>query len=85
MTNLDNIPSHMVGYPKGGDAMAYSEAAKNATLRYREKKGLVKINIDTTPEKRDLYKAQAAKHNMSLAAYIDALITADMQRDTPEG
>ena len=65
--------------------MAYSEAAKNATLRYREKKGIVKISIDTTPEKRDLYKAQASKHNMSLAAYIDALIRADMQKDTPEG
>lgn len=65
--------------------MAYSESAKNATLRYREKKGLVKINIDTTPEKRELYKAQAAKRNMSLATYIDKLITADIERDTPEG
>lgn len=64
--------------------MAYSESAKNATLRYREKKGLVKINIDTTPEKRELYKTQAAKRNMSLATYIDTLITADMQKDTPE-
>lgn len=61
--------------------MAYSEAAKNATIKYKKKMGLVKINIDTTAEKRDIYKAQAAKHGKSLAAYVIGLIEADMQKD----
>ena len=61
--------------------MAYSEAAKNATIKYKKKMGLVKINIDTTPEKRELYKKQAAKHGKSLAAYVIGLIEADMKKD----
>lgn len=61
--------------------MAYSEASKNATLKYREKKKIVKLVIDMPEEKRETYKAQAAKHGKSLAAYVIGLIEADMQND----
>ncbi len=61
--------------------MAYSEASKNATLKYREKKKIVKLVIDMPEEKREAYKTQAAKHNKSLAAYIIGLIEADMKKD----
>lgn len=65
--------------------MAYSEASKNATLKYREKKKIVKLVIDMPEEKREIYKAQAAKRGKSLAAYVIGLIEADMKKDTPEG
>lgn len=65
--------------------MAYSEASKNATLKYRERKKIVKLVIDMPEEKREVYKAQAAKHGKSLAAYVIGLIEEDMQKDAREG
>lgn len=65
--------------------MAYNEAAKNATLRYREKKNIVKLVIDMPAEDRERYKEYAASKGQSLKQYIVGLMEADMQRDTPEG
>jgi len=60
--------------------MAYSEAQKNATLKYR-KENYARINLDLKKEKKDAYKAQAEKRGMSLNAYIIHLIEQDMERD----
>ena len=59
--------------------MPYSEAQKRATKKYKEKIGMVKLNIDVTDEQRSRYKAQAAKKGMSLAAYVTSLIEKDME------
>ncbi len=59
--------------------MAYSEAQKRATIKYRQKAGIVKLNIDVTEEQREKYKAQAAKRGMSLAAYVQHLIEKDIE------
>lgn len=60
--------------------MAYSEAQKNATLRYKAK-AYDRINLDVKKGTREIYKAQAAKRGMSLNAYIVSLIEADMKKD----
>ena len=60
--------------------MPYSEAQKRATLKYREKNKIVKLVIDMPEEKREIYKAQAAKRGKSLAAYVIGLIEADMEK-----
>lgn len=62
--------------------MAYSEAQKNATLKYR-KENYARINLDLKKEKKEQYKAQAAAHGMSLNAYIISLLEADKD-NTPE-
>lgn len=59
--------------------MPYSEAQKRATKKYKEKKGYVKINIDVTADTREKYKLQAAKHGMSLTAYIISLLEKDRE------
>ena len=59
--------------------MAYDEAHKKATLKYREKSGIVKLTVDVTKETRERYKAQAEKKGLSLAAYITKLIEQDIQ------
>ncbi|OUO13818.1 hypothetical protein [Flavonifractor sp. An4] len=56
--------------------MAYSEAQKNATLKYR-KESYARISLDLKKEKKEKYKAQAAAHGMSLNAYIISLLEAD--------
>ena len=61
--------------------MAYSEAQKRATQRYKEKKGYVKINMDVTADTRERYKTQAARHGLSLSSYIIGLIEKDMEGD----
>lgn len=58
--------------------MAYSEAQKRATMKYREK-AYARINLDIKKEKKDEYKAQAEKKGMSLNAYIVSLIEKDME------
>lgn len=60
--------------------MAYSEAQKKATMKYREK-AYARINLDLKKEKKELYKAQAAKRGLSLNAYIISLIEKDMEED----
>lgn len=59
--------------------MAYSEAQKNATLKYRDKKGIVRLALDMTPEERERYKEQATKKGMSLKAYIVSLLEKDRE------
>lgn len=61
--------------------MAYSEAQKRATMKYREK-ALARINLDVKKEKKELYRAQAEKRGMSLNAYIISLIEKDMEGET---
>lgn len=63
--------------------MAYSEAQKNATLKYREK-AYSRITLDIKKENKDRYRAQAEKRGMSLQAYIISLIEADMKEEPPE-
>lgn len=58
--------------------MAYSEAQKRATMKYREK-SYSRINLDVKKEKKDVYKAFAASKGMSLNAYIVSLIEKDME------
>jgi len=60
--------------------MAYSEAQKRATLKYREK-NYARINLDLKKEKKEVYKAQAEKRGMSLNAYIVHLIEQDIAKD----
>ena len=60
--------------------MAYSEAQKNATLRYKAK-AYDRINLDVKKGLREQYKAQAAKRGLSLNAYIISLIEKDMEEE----
>ena len=64
--------------------MITSEAQMKASMKYRAKTK-DQMNIDVPKGMKEIYKAQAAKHGKSLAAYIIGLIEADMQKDTPEG
>ena len=59
--------------------MAYSEAQKNATLKYR-KESYARISLDLKKEKKEVYRAQAAAHGMSLNAYIISLLEADAEK-----
>lgn len=59
--------------------MAYSEAQKRATLKYKQK-AYDKIYFDVPKGKKEVYKEQAAKRGMSLQAYIVSLIEKDMER-----
>lgn len=59
--------------------MAYNESAKKATIKY-QKEHLSRIILDVKKEKKEEYKAQAAKRGMSLRAYIVSLIEKDMER-----
>lgn len=56
--------------------MAYSESQKRATAKYKAK---MYDHIDVTVPKgqREVYKAQAAEHGLSLNAYIIRLLQAD--------
>lgn len=60
--------------------MAYSEAQKNATLKYRDK-AYDRIEFNVKKGNKETYKEQAAKRGMSLQAYIISLIEKDMQQD----
>lgn len=60
--------------------MAYTEAQKRATMKYREK-NYARINLDLKREKKEQYRAQAAKRGLSLNAYIVSLIEKDMEDD----
>lgn len=60
--------------------MAYSEAHKRATMKYKEKT-YERIVVDVKKGLRDVYKAQAEKRGMSLAAYIQYLIERDMENE----
>lgn len=61
--------------------MPYSEAQKRATAKYKEKIGMVKLNIDVTAEQRERYKARAKNKGKSLASYVTDLIEKDMEEN----
>ena len=56
--------------------MAYSEAQKKATLKYR-KEHLETFSLQMRKGLKAEYKAQAAEHGMSLNAYIISLLERD--------
>ena len=56
--------------------MAYSKAQMEANHRYREK-AYDQFNLTLPKGQRDIYKAQAAAHGMSLNAYIVSLLEKD--------
>ena len=56
--------------------MPYSKAQMNATNKYRAKAYDV-MQITVPKGQRDIYKAQAAAHGMSLNAYIVSLLEKD--------
>lgn len=56
--------------------MAYSEAQKKATLKYRDK-AYDQMNLQVKKGMKDIYKAQAAARGLSLNAYIIGLLEAD--------
>lgn len=60
--------------------MSASEAQVKASMKYRAKTK-EQMNIDIPKGMKEVYKAQAAKHGKSLAAYVIGLIEADMQKD----
>jgi len=60
--------------------MAYSQAQKRASLKYRDK-AYDQIAITVKKGMREVYKAQAAKRGLSLQAYIVGLIEKDMLED----
>lgn len=61
--------------------MSYSRAQMEANVRYRAKAYDV-IQVQVKKGRRDLYKAQAASHGMSLNAYIISLLEKD-KADAP--
>lgn len=58
--------------------MATTEAQKAATIKYM-KENLEEIRFRVKKETKERYKAQAAKKNMSLRAYIINLIEKDIE------
>ena len=63
--------------------MAYSEAQKRASDKYRAKAYDV-IQVKVYKGLRDKYRAQAAAHGMSLNAYIVSLLDADSAQSQSE-
>lgn len=61
--------------------MAYSEAQKRATLKYKAKT-YEQVSLQLKKGKKEIYKAQAEKRGMSLNAYIISLIEKDMEGET---
>lgn len=58
--------------------MAYSEAQKRATLKYKAK-AYDRLELQLKKGKKEEYRAQAEKRGMSLNAYIISLIEKDME------
>ena len=56
--------------------MAYSEAQKKATLKYRDK-AYEQMNLQVKKGMKEQYKSQAAARGLSLNAYIVSLLEAD--------
>ena len=61
--------------------MAYSEAQKRATLKYKAKT-YEQVSLQLKKGKKEIYRAQAEKRGMSLNAYIISLIEKDMEGET---
>lgn len=64
-----------------GDRMAYSEAQKKATMKYMEKT-YDRLELQLKKGMKEVYRAQAKEHGMSLNAYIISLLEADAKKDT---
>lgn len=60
--------------------MAYSEAQKRATLKYRDK-AYERMEILVKRGMKDELKAHAAKQGLSFNAYVLHLIEKDMEDD----
>ena len=60
--------------------MAYSEAQKRATMKYKEK-AYDRLELQLKKGMKEVYRAQAAARGLSLNAYIIGLLEADK---TPE-
>lgn len=58
--------------------MAYSDAQKRATRKYRDAH-YDQMNLQIPKGQREVYRAQAAAHGLSLNAYIISLLEADRQ------
>lgn len=56
--------------------MAYSEAQKRATLKYRDK-AYDRMEIQAPKGMKEVYQEQAKKHGMSLNSYIISLLEKD--------
>lgn len=56
--------------------MAYSEAQKRATMKYKEK-AYDQMNLQVKKGMKEVYKSQAAARGLSLNAYIIGLLEAD--------
>lgn len=56
--------------------MPYSEAQKRATMRYKEK-AYDRLELQLKKGMKDIYRAQASAHGLSLNAYIISLLEAD--------
>lgn len=61
--------------------MAYSEAQKRATLKYKAK-AYDRLELQLKKGKKKEYRTQAEKRGMSLNAYIISLIEKDMEGET---
>ena len=62
--------------------MPYSEAQKRATRKYIEKT-YDRLELQLKKGMKDVYKAQAAAHGMTLTAYIISLLEADRTASPP--
>lgn len=62
--------------------MAYSEAQKRATIKYK-KAHTEQVTFDVKPGTKDIYKAHAASKGLSLKQYIVGLIEKDMEDNQP--
>ena len=58
--------------------MAYSEAQKRATLKYKAK-AYDRLELQLKKGKKEEYRAQAEKRGMSLNAYIISLLEKDKE------
>lgn len=78
----------MVDFAQRGDlTMPYSEAQKRATAKYNQAH-YDRLELQLKKGMKEVYRAQAAAHGMSLNAYIISLLDADAhavaaERTTP--
>lgn len=60
--------------------MAYSEAQKRATLKYKAK-AYERIEVTVKKGAKEIFQKQAAKKGLSLTSYITSLIEKDIRAD----
>lgn len=75
---LDIHPDIYYTASKGGKSMAYSEAQKRATLKYRDK-AYERMEILVKRGMKEELKAHAAKQGLSFNSYVLHLIEKDMK------